>query len=159
MGTQRHQALGMRSGPGPGHFNPAAEATLSGSLPSLTPRCWLSPPTSSDLPGLTGPLRPRRGRAASSRRSTHMAGELEEPGPRAPASPPQHVPAQPGIWTPTVTLTSGEKEQIRMKREVDTAAISPQSPNPSGPPNHLPLLPAPSPQSVLRRRPKLMHSE
>lgn len=46
-----------------------------------------------------------------------MEGELEEPGPRAPASPTQHAPAQPGIWIPTVTLTSGEKEQIRTKRE------------------------------------------
>lgn len=80
-----------------------------------------------------------------------MEGELEEPGPRAPASPTQHAPAQPGIWIPTVTLTSGEKEQIKTKREVDTAALYlPQSPNSSGPPNHLPLLPTPSPQSVLR---------
>ena len=79
------------------------------------------------------------------------AGELEEPRPRAPASPTQHAPAQPGIWIPTVTLTSEEKEQIRTKREVDKAALYlPQSPNPSGPPNHLPLLPTPSPQSVLR---------
>ena len=52
-----------------------------------------------------------------------MEGELEEPGPRVLASPTQHAPAQPGIWIPTVTLTSGEKELIRTKREVDMAAL------------------------------------
>ena len=40
-----------------------------------------------------------------------MGRELEEPGPRGPASPFQQAPAQPGVWILAVALTSGAQEQ------------------------------------------------
>lgn len=57
-----------------------------GSLPSTAPHCWVSLPAASDLPGISGPLLSRTESTASSRPSTCMERELEETGPRAPAS-------------------------------------------------------------------------
>ena len=61
--------------------------THPGSLPSPAPHRRFSLPASSDLPGISGPLPCRRESTTSSRPSTRMERELEETGPRAPASP------------------------------------------------------------------------